>query len=390
MTAKDAQFESDQFLLSLAELTPEEFAANREFVAGPRRLAKPPETALWFIPWTDNAIRGGVRTIFMVAALMTRLWRTQHVFVVDDIFGKGKLGVLKRSLAENFSDLRFSVRPFDRQSESPQDLPDSDIAICTLWTTAYLLARYSKCSRKLYFIQDFEPLFYPGGSVYGCIEATYRLGFDGIANSQGVHNRYRQYGNRSTYFDPGVDTEVFTPADDRDGNDGWQIVFYGRPANPRNAFALCAAILTRVKHLLGERVRIVSAGSNWRPEDYGLEEVAENLGNLTSLDQVASLYRRSHLGLAFMFTAHPSYQPLEYMACGCVPVVNLNRSNEWLLRTGVNCLTVEAIPNLAARDIVDLLSEQPRMDALVRGGLETARSQRWDQAFAKIAEFILH
>ena len=393
MTSKDiAQFQSDSFLLSLAELSPEEFEANRQFVARSTALPKPPSTALWFIPWTDNAIRGGVRTIFMVAAMMTRLWDTHHTFVIDDISRKGRLQILTRSLAENFGELRFSVQPFDRQSGSLQDLPESDIAVCTLWATAYLLARYGKCRRKLYFVQDFEPLFYPAGSVYGCIEATYRLGFDGIANSQGVHNRYRQYGNRATYFDPGVDTDVFTPTSERRsaGVDGWQIVFYGRPGNHRNAFALCAAILTRVKDLLGDRVRIVSAGSDWRPEDYGLEKVAENLGNLRSLDQIAKLYRESDLGLAFMFTAHPSYQPLEYMACGCVPVVNVNRSNEWLLRSGVNCLAVEPIPNLGARSVVELLFDPARMASLAEGGLETARSQRWDRAFARIAEFILH
>ena len=44
-------------------------------------------------------------------------------------------------------------------------IPPADIGVATLWTTAYVLARVSNCARKMYLIQDFEPLFYPAGST---------------------------------------------------------------------------------------------------------------------------------------------------------------------------------------------------------------------------------
>ncbi len=57
------------------------------------------------------------------------------------------------------------------------DLPASDVAICTFWVSAYFLLKFNKTKRKYYFIQDYEPLFYPGGATFALAESTYRFGF---------------------------------------------------------------------------------------------------------------------------------------------------------------------------------------------------------------------
>ena len=95
-----------------------------------------------------------------------------------------------------------------------------------------------------------------------------------------------------------------------------RIFFYGRPWNSRNAFGLGLRSLRLVKERYGERVEIVSAGEGWSPGQYGVADVLENRGLLESLDAVAELYRSCHVGLVFMLTRHPSYQPLEFMASG--------------------------------------------------------------------------
>ena len=43
-----------------------------------------------------------------------------------------------------------------------------------------LAARAELPTRRLYFIQDFEPLFYPAGAEYVLAEETYRFGFRAI------------------------------------------------------------------------------------------------------------------------------------------------------------------------------------------------------------------
>ena len=82
------------------------------------------------------------------------------------------------------------------------DIPGADGGVCTLWTTAYYLLKFNKVKRKFYFIQDYEPLFYPGGSTYAQTEATYRFGFYGIANTQGMKDVYEtEYGGRAVSLD---------------------------------------------------------------------------------------------------------------------------------------------------------------------------------------------
>ena len=54
--------------------------------------------------------------------------------------------------------------------------------------------------------------------------------------------------------------------------------FYGRPGNPRNGFELGIAALKKLKNKMGDRVRILVAGANWEPSEYGLDGIVENLG----------------------------------------------------------------------------------------------------------------
>jgi hypothetical protein len=44
-------------------------------------------------------------------------------------------------------------------------IPAADYSFATLWTTAYVLQKVRNTGLKFYFLQDWEPLFYPAGST---------------------------------------------------------------------------------------------------------------------------------------------------------------------------------------------------------------------------------
>lgn len=52
--------------------------------------------------------------------------------------------------------------------------------IATAWNTAYYLRDFDNTISKFYFVQDFEPLFFPVGSDYAFAENTYKFGFRGL------------------------------------------------------------------------------------------------------------------------------------------------------------------------------------------------------------------
>src|ERR1035441_8673683 len=52
-----------------------------------------------------------------------------------------------------------------------------------------------------------------------------------------------------------------------------------------------------------------------------------------------------------MKTRHPSYLPLELMACGAAVVTNRNPYTGWLLRDGENCVLAETSPSALAESL---------------------------------------
>lgn len=376
-------------VLKYARLSPGELERNHQHLTGLGAPSGPPSRVTWFLPWIGHLLRGGVRTVMMVADDFTKHWNTEHNFViVDSQPHERDVRVLEKSINELFPRMKYSIHVFDQCGDIRQ-LPPSDIGICTLWTTAYTLVKYNQTGMKYYFMQDFEPAFYPAGDVYGAIEATYNFGFSCIANTKGVADIYRKYCNRVMYFTPGIDPGVFRAGDREFCERPIQVVFYGRPGNVRNGFALGVQALGIVKERMGEDVRIVAAGAEWSEKELGVEGIIENRGLLSSMDEVAALYRESAAGLVFMFTPHPSYQPLEYMASGCVPVVNRNAAHRWLLRDGENCVLVDPISEIVGDQIVQLLKDGERLKRIRANGLNTAKGLRWEAAFSNIRKFVV-
>lgn len=385
-----ARVSPEHGLVGFAEATRRDLDANASAIARGRGNIGRTHSALWFIPQVTHALKGGIRTVFMLAEDFSRNWGTLNHLVLYSYNGADiDTTALCKSLTTHFPDLRFLVHVHRRGKDSLSSLPPSNFSFCTLWTTAYLLLRYQQTDAKYYLMQDFEPSFYAAGSVYGVIEQTYRFGFSCVANTPGVAERYRRYSDDVVSFLPGVDKRVFSPLEGKAGpGSPARVVFYGRPSNPRNCFDLGADTLVALKRRMGDRVRIHSVGEAWDPASYGLEGVVENLGLLGSMEEVGALYRESDLGLVFMMTPHPSYQPLEYMAAGCVVATNINEANRWLLNER-NSLQLEPIPSLAAERIENLLCDPSAWSGKREEGLRSISRLTWDAAFRVVRDRML-
>lgn len=340
----------------------------------------------WFVPAFENVLRGGLRTIFSIAADLQEQLGTDNRFVLCSN-QPVDVAATERHVREHIPTLNADYMAF-RYGDDPHGLPRSGAAVSTLWTTAYVLLRYNQCGAKFYLVQDWEPTFYEAGARSALIEETYRFGFTMLANSPGVAERCRFVDPWVGAFRPGVDTQLFHPAPDRGDGPPYRIVFYGRPKNPRNGFELGVESLRRVKAALGESVDIISVGADYDEAEYGLEGVVRNLGVLTTLEEVAALYRASHVGLVFMYTAHPSYQPLEYMASGCVTVTNGNPYNSWLLQDGQNCVFAPNTVSGVADTLVGVLEDADLRRRVAEAGLSTVAGRRWIEALAEARAFL--
>jgi glycosyltransferase involved in cell wall biosynthesis len=269
-------------------------------------------------------------------------------------------------------------------------LPSSDVSIATLWTTAYTSLHYQKVRRKFYFVQDYEPLFYPAGSTSALVEATYGFGLLGICNTVSLRDLYVARGGAGEYFDPCIDPTVFHSNGRASGDRKPHLLFcYGRPGHPRNGFELLASAMKILKLRMQDDVVIVTAGAEWDVRTYGLEGVVQNLG-LLGYTTTGALYRACDAGAVLMMTCHPSYLPLELMACGSLVITNRNPHTNWLLRDEENCLLAAASPSSFAERIEEGLRNVKlrKKVAQTAQDLVNRKYSTWDTEAEKVIRYI--
>jgi hypothetical protein len=183
----------------------------------------------------------------------------------------------------------------------------------TGWTTAWAMLGVHSAGSRCYFVQDFEPSFYPAGSDYMLAEATYGFRFHAVTAGRWLADVLAtSYGMDAQYFDFGTDLDCYRldPAVPRNG-----VSYYCRPATPRRAHELAIAGLDLFAsanpavpiHIFGQ-----PAGK------LPFEAIDHGLLNPSALN---NLYNRSTAGLVLSAT-NASLVPHEMLAAGCIPVVN--------------------------------------------------------------------
>jgi O-antigen biosynthesis protein len=349
-------------------------------------------TATWFVPHFNHVLFGGISTILRFMNFLTVHHGVDHRIVFFDTLTMTDEAV-RTEISNEFPALAGVDIVLPVEGRAPFDdydgLPFTDIAVCTIWHSAYALARFNATRAKYYFVQDYEPLFYPAGTLYALAEATYRLGFAGLVNTPGLEKIYAGYDNPSASFIPAV--EVISADETKPSlrpGAPVQVVLYGRPETDRNGFELLAAASRRVKDEFGGRVRIVSAGEDFNPEEYRLDGIVENAGLLHSREEIHDLYSRSDIGVCCMFSKHPSYQPFEYLAARAAVVTNANSATSWLLRDGENCLVAEPYPVAIAEAVCRLVGDAELRLKLVERGFREVTAVKWDTEFDELWRFM--
>lgn len=199
----------------------------------------------------------------------------------------------------------------------PQAIKGFDACVATSWDTAHVLARRSSAStHRFYFVQDFEPFFYPRGSLYSLAEDTYRFGFRHIAlGGMVAATLLENVGAGSSMVSFGCDTETYR-LDNMGPRRG--VVFYAREAVDRRGFLLARLALEDFHNRHPEQPIHVYGDPMGR---WTVPHVHH--GKLTPV-QLNTLYNTCAAGLAMSFT-NISLVAEEMLAAGLTPIVNDHR-----------------------------------------------------------------
>jgi len=349
------------------------------------------KTVNWYLPHFDHAYYGGIYTILRFAAHLAKNYNVKSSFIILGDANAPDAATYIERISTVFAELKESHAVVIRSDIDLPGVPSSDVCIATLWSTAYYVLKFNQTRRKFYFIQDFEPMFYPAGSTSAQVETSYRFGFYGITNTITLKQHYEQdYGGDAVSFNPCVDTAIFNPStmvNKRHQN--YRVFFYARPHHWRNGFELGAIALRKLKERLGAKVEIIAAGQLWDPEEYGLSGIVENLG-LLSYHQTADIYRSCDAGLVMMFTRHPSYLPFELMASGCLVITNINSATSWLLKDGENCLLTLPTASCIADTIARGLQNEDLRQSIVNSALNDIKTHfsDWDAQIDHVYQYM--
>ncbi|CAN5168080.1 hypothetical protein BH11ACT5_BH11ACT5_15190 [soil metagenome] len=198
--------------------------------------------------------------------------------------------------------------------------PGVDAIVATGWETAYPAFADHSLARRLYFVQDFEPSFYPTGSESLFAENTYRFGFFGITAGGWLASKlHNEYGMQTEKFDFAVDPTIYNLTNREPRTEAF---FYARPVTARRAFDFGITALTDFARLKPD-VTINLAG--WNVSNWHVPFKYRNLASL-EITELNPLYNRCAVGLVLSLT-NMSLLPLELMASGVAPVVNDGPNN---------------------------------------------------------------
>ncbi|WP_127481233.1 glycosyltransferase family 1 protein [Nocardioides pantholopis] len=250
---------------------------------------------------------GGHTTMFRMVGALEEAGH-QCVVLLYDRHGSGRVEQQAQVIRAGWPWVRAEIRSVE------DGFGSLDACVATGWETAHVLA--SRCRdplHRFYFIQDFEPFFYPRGSVYELAVDSYRFGFTNIALGHMVRDRLRaEVGVGAALVPFSCDTSVYGL---RGEGPRTGVVAYAKPGVPRRGFRT-AVLALREFHRRHPDQEIHTYGAV--VPDLGVP--ATQHGGLTPA-QLDALYNRCRAGLALSFT-NISLVAEEMLASGCVPVVN--------------------------------------------------------------------
>jgi hypothetical protein len=315
---------------------------------------------------------GGYITVFHLARRLMDAGRRVRLVIVDECEYKPDLWRTQfKTLPglEDFIDRTEIVYAHDRAV--PVEVHPHDQFLATSWWTAHVAHKAAvQLGRRsfAYLSQDYEPLFYPMGPLAALANESYALPHHAIfstellrdyfrENRMSVYAAGRDVGDRmSVAFENAITAVGPVTAAEIANRSPRKVLFYARPEphNARNLFEI--GVLA-----LAEAVRSGAFRGAWEFWGCGCSSIqgridladGVRLGLLPRQDvsAYAKTLKAHDVGLALMYTPHPSLVPLEMASAGLLTVTNTyaNKTAERLRDLSSNLIAVEAtVPGIAA------------------------------------------
>lgn len=330
----------------------------------------------WIIPEMGKG-SGGHLNIFRFVSFLENMGFHNRIYLFN-----------APSLHDNESVSKFLKKYFpilDERVEAYWDVKYADFAhatIATSWETAYFVKNFDNTISKFYFVQDYEPFFFPHGSYYELAKNTYRFGFRGITAGDWIKDKLiSEFNMKAESFGFSYDKELYVPFKKKSNTK--RVFFYARPVTPRRDFELGLFALKLLCEKMPE-VEVVFAG--WDISEFEIPFKYKDLG-IMSVDKLSKVYSQCDLCLMISNT-NLSLLPLEVMASNSVAVCSKGSNSTWLVNEE-NVVLVEYEPRNIAETMAYYLTHEDELAEIRKKGLTFAQSTSWKKEAEKVRDALL-
>jgi hypothetical protein len=289
---------------------------------------------------------------------------------------------------------------FGREA-SAIEVSGADRFIATTWWTAHIAhdaLQAVSAERFLYLIQEYEPFTFAMGSYAALAEASYEFPHFALFSSELLRGYFRahrigvfasdpEWGEAQSLAFQNAITDVGAPgARELAQRRPRKLLVYARPEQhaARNMFELAVLGLARaLRDGAFSGWELHGIGSVQRGGEISLGE-GTTMAVLPRSDQrsYAGMLREHDVGLALMYTPHPSLVPIEMAAAGMLAVTNSfeNKTAHAMAAISSNLITTEPTIEGVAAGLREAQARASDIEQRLRGS-DVRWSRSWGEAF---------
>ena len=313
---------------------------------------------------------GGHRTVFQNFNYLASHGYKCDLYVVD---AKGTEERLSKKIEENYFKLDGHVY-IGRELKKKYDM-----VIATYFSTARYVSELD-VKNKMYFIQDYEPWFFPMSENYLVARESYKYGLNGVSIGRWLSQKLQNdFGTKMNYFSFCADLNIYKKNDDVEKEDA--ICFIYQPDKPRRCAEMGLKALQIVQQKRPE-TKVYLYGS---PEMVPYNIKAKHLGVL-SVEKCNDLYNKCKVGLCIS-SSNPSRIPFEMMAAG-LPVVDLYIKNNIYDLPDDGCLLAEPSAESIAAAILKVLDDEKIQKKMSDGGAKYMQGYPLERGFEEFKKAV--
>ena len=282
-----------------------------------------------------------------------------------------------------FQTVRAGFRTLDQETI---DELRGDVVIATGWETVWPATHATDFKSRIYFVQDYEPSFYPRGSRSLAAEDSYNRDIACVCASPWLEQRISDaHGRWTTSFHLAADNRIYVQPKSRPGpeNRKFRIAFYSRVGTSRRAVELGFLAFEELARL-GVDFHVDFFGQEL---EFALAPFSATDHGVLEPEKLAGLYGACDLGICFSTTNY-SLIPQEMMQCG-LPVLELDVESTRAVFPPDVITLAKPSPVALAQTIRSLIDDEARRREQASAALRWVRRFTWEKSARCLEEAIL-